>query len=328
VIWRSNNSRLSAVNRPGGLLIICCCALLLTANAAIYAETKVPLLEKEILPADTNDANGPTVKLNYTVDSPEKNPSVSFMYFVPLISPTLVDLETDADNNQMARITSYEKHITPKTFYVNCEFEMEGSGYFKNIFNPEQVIKIINSEGQRPDEPMTNALDYIEFQGEGLGRMEIRGTIIGSKETVTEVDVHFNVRGHKSPVTIGLYDVKPINGRFKYENKYNEKIARIATLTFKKTDDDPKMGIKVISVNKASKPDSYIGKIKGTIANFFLNPPTVSKIGNDTMLDFGLALMKKQTSFTFPKAANLRDFRIVSSDSGTKPASNSKSKQK
>jgi hypothetical protein len=226
----------------------------------------------------------------------------------------------------MARIISYEKNVTSKSFYVNCEFEMEGDGFFKTIFNSEEVINIINSEDQKPNEPMTNALDYIKFEGDGLGRMEIRGTITGTKETVTEIDVHFNARGHKSPVTIGLYDIKPKNGQFKYENKYNEKIARIATLTFKKTDGDPRMGIKVISVNKASKPDSYIGKVKGTIANFFLNPPKVSRVGNDTMLNFGLALTKKQTAFTFPKAANLREFRKVTADSSPKSTSSSKRK--
>jgi hypothetical protein len=308
-----------SINRLSGLIaIIIVCALFLMADIAISTEANSPAGNKL---TGANDVNGPSVKLNYNIESPEKNPSVSFMYFVPLIAPTTVDIETDVNNKQMARIISYEKNITSKSFYVSCEFEMEGDGFFKTVFNPEQVINIINQDGQKPNEPMTNALDYIEFQGDGLGRMEIRGTISGTKETVTEIDAHFNVRGHKSPVTIGLYDIKPINGQFKYENKYNEKIARIATLTFKKTDGDPKMGIKVISVNKASKPDSYIGKVKATIANFFLNPPTVSRIGNDTMLNFGLALMKKQTSFTFPKATNLREFRKVAEDNVSKQQS-------
>jgi hypothetical protein len=211
-----------SVNRLSGLIAI---ILLLTADIAICTDANSPAGNKL---TGANDVNGPTVKLNYNIESPEKNPSVSFMYFVPLIAPTTVDIETDVNNKQMARIISYEKNVTSKSFYVNCEFEMSGEGFFKTIFNADQVIKIINSEGQKPNEPMTNALDYIEFQGDGLGRMEIRGTISGSKETVTEIDVHFNARGHKSPVTIGLYDIKPQNVQFKYENKFNEKIARIA----------------------------------------------------------------------------------------------------
>jgi hypothetical protein len=64
-----------------------------------------------------------------------------------------------------------------------------------------------------------------------------------------------------------------------------------------------------------------MGKVKATIANFLLNPPTVSRVGNETMLNFGLALMKKQTSFTFPKATNLREFRTVAADSSSKQPS-------
>ena len=233
------------------------------------------------------------------------------MYFVPLISPTLVDLEIDANNNQMARIISYEKNITSKSFYLSCEFEMTGEGYFKNIFNPQQIIEIINGEGQSPDEPMTNALDYIEFEGDGFGRIEVKGTIYNSKETVTEVDIHFNARGHKSPVTIGLYDILNKNGKFSYQDKYNEKIARISTLSFKRTTGEPRMGVKVSSVYSANKSEGYIGMIKATIANFFLNPPKVSKIGNDAILDFGYRLLKKEDSFTFPKATNIREYRIV-----------------
>jgi hypothetical protein len=66
------------------------------------------------------------------------------------------------------------------------------------------------------------------------------------------------------------------------------------------------MGVKLVSINKAKNPNGYLGRIKGVIANFFINPPVVSRLGNDTMLDFGLALLQKQPSFTFPKANNIR----------------------
>ena len=35
------------------------------------------------------------------------------------------------------------------------------------------------------------------------------------------------------------------------------------------------------------------GRIKGFIANFFIEPAKISKLGNDTMLNFGYALLKK-----------------------------------
>jgi hypothetical protein len=66
------------------------------------------------------------------------------------------------------------------------------------------------------------------------------------------------------------------------------------------------MGIKVASINKAAKPNGIFGGIKGSIANWFLSPPKVAKIGNDTMLNFGDALLKEKPAFTFPKAKNIR----------------------
>jgi hypothetical protein len=254
---------------------------------------------------DVNDANGPTVLLSYEGQTAEKNTSSSFLYFVPLVSPTLVDVETSADNNQMVRTVSYERKNTTKSFYASCEFEILGKGLYKNTFNPEEIIAICQKE-TKPGEPLANALDYIKFDGVGFGRIDVKGTITGSTQTVTEVAVHFNARGHKSPVTISLYTIDPQDGQYKYEKKYNEIIARVATLTFKKTDGQPRMGVKLVSINKANKPSGYIGRIKGVIANFFINPPVVSKLGNDTMLDFGLALVQKKPSFTFPRANNIR----------------------
>ncbi len=58
-------------------------------------------------------------------------------------------------------------------------------------------------------EPLTNMLDYIKVEGEGFGRIDVKGTITGSTTTVTEVDMHFKGRGRNSPVTVGLYSIKP-----------------------------------------------------------------------------------------------------------------------
>jgi hypothetical protein len=263
---------------------------------------------------DVNDANGPTVLLSYDDRAAENNPTSSFMYFVPLISPTLVDMETNAENEQRTRLVSYQKKVTSKSFYVSCEFEMLGKGFFKTTFNaPEMIAIVLGDTGK--DEPMTNALDYIKFEGEGLGCIEVWGTISGSTETVTEVDVHFNARGQKSPVTIGLYSIGPENGQYKYESRYNELIARVATLAFKKCEGEPKMGVKVVSVNKATKPNGFVGRVRGVIANFFIDPPVVSRHGNETMLNFGHALLKEKPAFTFPKAKNIRESKTVAINS-------------
>jgi hypothetical protein len=262
--------------------------------------------------ADVNDANGPTVALSYSSRTFKINPISSFMYFIPLISPTFVDRETSANNEQQVGIVSYERNVTSKSFYVTCEFEILGKGFHKNTFDPVGMIAK-HAGGLAEGESLTNTLDYIKFEGEGFGRIEAKGTMTGSIPTVTEVDLYFNARDQKSPVTIGLYDVKPQNGQYKYENRYNEIIARVDTLIFKKSE-NPRMGIEMASIHKKTEDESYWGTIKAIIANLFINPPKVTKLGNDTMLNFGYALLKQKPAFTFPRAKNLRENRRVAID--------------
>jgi hypothetical protein len=280
------------------------------AGSGICADPNSHLSSRRAKPAaDINDSNGPTIKLSYDTLKPQKMPTPSFMYFIPLISPPLISTQTSSHNRQQAMFTSYEKTVVLDTFTLSCDFELQGSGFFVDIFDPNGVIAAFPDEIKK-NAPVTNILDYIRLEGEGFGRIDVKGTIADSNVTVTQVDVRFGTKG-KSPVTIGLYSVAPENGKYKYENRYDEIVAKVATLTFKKTDGIPKMGIEVVSVNKASRPNSYIGRVKGFIVNFFIPPVAISKLGNDTMLQFGQALLNKQTSFTFPKATNLKSQTVV-----------------
>ena len=88
-------------------------------------------------------------------------------------------------------------------------------------------------------------------------------------------------------------------------------IARVNTLTFKKAEQTPKMGIEVASIAKKGKSAGFLGWIKGTIANLFIKPPKVDKLGNTTMLEFGDALLQKNSMFTFPKAKNIKESKVV-----------------
>ena len=298
--------------RKTGLSVITVfCTLLLMAGLGICADPNSRISSRAAKsPADTNDSNGPTIMLSYDTLEPLKAPTASFMYFIPLISPTLVSTEISPNNRQQAMFISYEKTVVLDSFTVNCEFELQGSGFFRDIFDSNGIIATFPEEIKK-NAPVNNLLDYITLEGEGFGRIDVKGTVVDSNVTVTQVDVHFNTRGHKSPVTIGLYSIKPENGQYKYENRYNEIVARVATLTFKKCDGEPRMGIEVVSVNKASKPNSYVGRVKGFIVNFFIEPVKISKLGNDTMLNFGGALLNKQTSFTFPKATNIKNQTVT-----------------
>jgi hypothetical protein len=155
-------------------------------------------------------------------------------------------------------------------------------------------------------ETLTNLLDYIKFEGDGLGRIEVKGKIINSVNVVTQVDLQFNAKGRKSPVTVGLYDIEPKDGQYKYENRSNQIVARVNTLSFKRTGKTPHMGIKVASISVAADCEGFFSSLKGAIANFFLNPPEVTRLGNKAMLDFGHTLLKQEPAFTFPKAENMK----------------------
>jgi hypothetical protein len=251
--------------------------------------------------------------MSYSKKQFVKNPIESFMYFVPLIAPTPVDNISSANNEQQVGIISYEKKVTSKSFYLVCEFEILGTGFHMNTFDFAGMIAAHTEELKKGD-TLTNMLDYIKFDGEGFGCLEIKGTMAGSIPTVTEVAMQFNARGHKSPVTIGLYDIKPKDGQYKYENRSNKIVARVNSLVFKKAEKTPRMGIIVASISDAEESEGLISGIKGCIANLFIKPPKVTKLGNTTMLEFGNALLQKNTTFTFPKAKNIKESRIASID--------------
>jgi hypothetical protein len=254
---------------------------------------------------DINDNNGPTVLLSYKTESSQTNPFGSFMYFTPLLSTVAIDIETSADNNQITGLVSFEKKMSSKSFTITCEFEMAGKGYYKYIFDPDEIIAEhlkVTKKGQT----LSHLIDYIKFDGLGLGEIVVKGTITNSIPTVTEVDQKFNAEGRKSPVILGLYDVKPKDGQYKYENRSGELVARVDTFIFKKTEGQSRMGIKLASVSPAAKPNGFLDGFIGSLANLFLEPPTVSSLGNDTMLNFGTALLNEKPAFTFPRAIKIR----------------------
>jgi hypothetical protein len=256
------------------------------------------------------DSNGPTLIMSYSKQKFVKNPIASFMYFVPLIAPTLVDNISSVNNDQRVGIISHDIKVDSKSFQVACEFEILGNGFHMNTFDPNGMIEA-HTDDLKKGETLTHMLDYIKVEGDGDGFIEAKGTIAGSTHTVTEVDMQFNARGHKSPVTIGLYDIKPKDGKYKYENRSNEIVARVNTLNFKKTEQTPRMGIEIASIAKKGKSAGFFGWIKGVIANLLIKPLKVTKLGNTTMLEFGEALLQKNTTFTFPEARNIKENKVV-----------------
>ncbi len=260
------------------------------------------------------NANGPTVLLSYGAGTLRENPLQSFMYFVPLISPVTVDRGTSNENHQQVCVVSYEKKVTSKSFSVSCEFEIKGSGFCRYTFDPAGMtaLRIADSKKSNPDS-LSNVLDYIHFEGEGFGGIEIKGTINGSTRTVTEVDLEFNARGCKSPVAIGLYELKAKNGQYGYENRSDEIVAGVNSLIFKRSE-NPRMGITVACISKKAKTGGFLGQIKAVIANLFIKPVKITPLGNETLLDFGRALFEQKPTFTFPKASNLKEAAIPAAE--------------
>lgn len=262
--------------------------------------------------ADVAACNGPTVRLSYGPKTLETSRMSSFMYFVPLISPVAVGRETGVRNDQRVAVVSYDRRVTSKSFCVTCEFEMLGDGFTRYLFDPTGMIATRAAALTKGD-TLANVLEYIHFEGTGFGSLRIRGSVDDGVETVREVDLRFNERGRRSPVTIGLYDVKCDDGRYRYENRCDELVARVNTLTFKRSEKPPRMDITVASIGR-KKAGGFFGQVKGALTNLFLKPVSVDPRGNDAMLQFGYALLRQEPAFTFPKAGNLKEFQIAAAD--------------
>lgn len=257
------------------------------------------------------DSVGPTILLGYDKNHPKENPLNLFMYFTKLISPTLVIDETSTGNTQKAVIVSYESIITSDKFCVKCKFEVSGQGYQKNIFDSSETIKWNITKLKKNKKPLRNIINYVKLDGQCSGSIEISGNIVQGKKSVNEININFNENDESSPVSIGLYSIKPNNGKYHYEERVDEMIVKINTLTFRRTDGVPKMEIKLDAISKKGKKSNFLSKIKGTIANLLIKPLEVDELGNETMLELGYALVKQESEFTFPKARDSYEDRKI-----------------
>ena len=251
-------------------------------------------------------ATGPTLRLDYGMGDQGFNPVSEFMYFVPLISPEHVMLATNLGNTQCARVVSFTNRITGKSFSATCEFEFTGDGVQRDTF--EHVVGIQRHEKQlKTTHLLAHQLSAITVDGDGSGIVEIQGTLVKGRYVVNEVRMRFNARGRASPVSITLEDIRFRDGTYSYEN---ETVARVNALLFRRSADHPKMEVTLASVRRKDAPNnawqSFLGGLKGAAANMMLPLLNVEPEGEQAMLDFGLALVTKQPTFTFPFAPRLK----------------------
>lgn len=251
-------------------------------------------------------AAGPTLRLDYEPGKSGGNPVEVFMYFVPLISPEPVFSVSSPGSSQSARVTSAKRRITENSLLTTCEFEFSGEGRQQNHFDLTNQIRR-QERKLKEGRVMRRQLSCITVEGPGSGTVEVEGTVSNGVQTVTEVRLRFNARGKSSPVSIDLCDIRYLDGEFK---RVDEMVARVNTLTFRRKPGPPKMEVTVASVKKkgAGKNlwQSIKGGIKGVAVNAFIDPLRVEAAGHRAMLDFGQALVSGASTFTFPRARNLK----------------------
>lgn len=250
---------------------------------------------------------GPTLHLDYGAGDPMTNPLGKFMYFVPLISPEHVSVLTNAGNTQCARVTSFQCHTNGNTFHTVCEFDFTGEGLQQNVFDHTFIVKKREKE-LKSGKVLAHQLTSINVEGGGSGCLEVDGTLTNGVPGITEIKLRFNNHGHSSPVTVDLQDIALRNGSLYYQN---ETVARVNALTFHQKSGPPKMEVSLASVKSADAGNgiwqNFIGGIKGAAANLLLPPLNITTNGQQTMMDFGVALATQKPTFTFPFADRLTD---------------------
>jgi hypothetical protein len=269
------------------------------------APRKEPTLLKAPPVATVSGPKGPTLLLDYGNTNSPGNPITAFMYFVPLISPEPVSITENPGNTQRARVLQAKRHTSAESFSMECEFVISGNGVQRNVFDLAGILRR-NQKKLQEGGTLERQLDYINVTGPGHGSVEVEGSISNGVPRVTVVRLHFGGHGQPSPVTIGLEDIRSVQGQIRHEN---ELVAQVETLTFRRAQGPPKMEVTVGSVKHKDAGNGlwqrFIGNVTGAAANLLLKPLTVERIGHKAMLDFGLALVLAQPQFTFPKAGNL-----------------------
>ena len=282
------------------LLVGCVTPALELAGASVFS----PPGTSEAVPAP--ESRGPTLRLDYGRGQFPGNPVAEFMYFVPLISLEPISIVKSPGNTQRARMVSATRFFKARSFLVTCEFEFVGEGHQQDVLDHTEKVRRHERE-LREGGVLDHQLGSINVQGAGRVSIEVVGTMAGRIPTVAEVRVHFNSRGQPSPVTIGLHDIRYLDGSFRL---HNESVARVNTLIFRRKSGPGKMDITVASVKCSDAGDNFLqnvlGGLKGTTANLFMPPITVEQAGTETMLAFGLALTLEAPVFTFPRAKNLK----------------------
>ena len=105
VCWR--NLKMTSSIFITGMYISALCACHVVASGPELRSNKSEYSSNYVMTGADECGKGPTIQLDYGTGHLE-NAIDNFMYFIPLISPTLVECSTNQANRQNARITSFK----------------------------------------------------------------------------------------------------------------------------------------------------------------------------------------------------------------------------
>ena len=250
--------------------------------------------------------SGPVLKLDYAGRPGNDVRIADFLYFVALISPEPMTISESPTNTLGVRATAIRQESGKDRFSMSLAFDVSGQGFRHYAIDQSDLLR---SQSRRlaAGKTLERQLDYIRYEGAGTGWLEVEGRIEGGVKTVTVVRLRFNDGDGGSPLTIGLKDVRSVDGALKSEN---ELVARVNILEFTRGGTPPRMGVHVGSVKRRDAGNNLFQNFKGhfigMVANMLIPPIEIQQIGNDTMLNFGQALLNRDATFTFPAAENLK----------------------
>ena len=278
------------------------CCVWLMIGCATSTQHRIILTDRPPTPTPQTNSTGPTIYLKDDSGEPPVNPISSLMYFVQLISPEPVKISENVGNTQQSRILSVKRNEGRKKFTVKCQFEITGKGTQQNIFDQTVVIRA-KEDFLKNGGTLQHRLAYINIEGEGRGNLQVEGTLSGGMPLAAQFSFQFNTQRRRSPVTIGLNDIRFLDG---VPHAVNEKVIRVNSLSFRRQEGPPKMEITVASISSKNAGNglisNFVGKVTGAVANLFIPPVTIKDEGNNALLDFAQAIVEGRQQFTFPAA--------------------------
>jgi len=279
-------------------------AVLLWLLVGCATATPRPISPTEVSPSVRPEgrSSGPTIHFKDDSGEVPVNPISSLMYFVKLISPEPVSMSESVGNTQQCRILAVDRRVESGKFTTRCQFEIIGEGTQQNLFDQTVAIRR-NQDRLAEGGTLDLQLGFIKIKGAGQGDILVEGVMSDGRPIADRLSMLFNARGRRIPVTIGINDIRDIEGK---PHAVNEVVIQVNSLDFRRQEGRPDMHVILASI-KSSEADNgllsnLMGKVRGAVANMFIPPVPIRAVGNDAMLDFAQAIVDGHSHFTFPTA--------------------------